>query len=62
MRLFIDGHNAKRGYALALTWSDAECRQLPPATDGEMRPVRFIASKAKAEALVARFNRRYATH
>ena len=62
MRLYIEGHAARRGYVISRTWSDDECRQLPPMNDEEAKPVRFINSRRKAFALVSRWNRRFATH
>lgn len=62
MRLYIEGHNHKNGYAIARSWSDAECSTLPAATPGEMRPVRYVHGRQQAFALVARWNRRFAGH
>lgn len=62
MRLYIEGHNAKRGYAISREWSDQECATLPPVTPEELKPVRFIVTLARAKALVSRWNRRHATH
>lgn len=62
MRLYIEGHNHKNGYAIARSWSDAECSVLPAATPGEMKPVRYLQNSVLANALVERWNRRFATH
>ena len=57
MRLYIEGHNHRLGYAIAGTWSDDEIRRLPWPADDELAPVRFIQSLAQARRLVERFNR-----
>ncbi len=62
MRLYIEGHNAKRGYGISLTWSDEECTSLPTATADHLRPVRFVVHRHRAVALVERWNRRFASH
>lgn len=62
MRLFIAGHNHRKGYAVTRIWSDAECSRLPPATPEEMAPVRFIQNRLHAFKLVERWNQRLATH
>ncbi|EKY4113744.1 TPA: hypothetical protein ACGW3M_000917 [Pseudomonas aeruginosa] len=62
MRLYIEGHNALRGYAISREWSDKECAALPPATAEDMKPVRYTSNARHAKALVGRWNRRYATH
>ncbi|WP_158683490.1 hypothetical protein [Burkholderia sp. BE12] len=62
MRLYIAGHNHRRGYAIAREWSDAECSRLPAADADDMQPVRFVIDRDKAFHLVARWNRRFATH
>lgn len=62
MKLYIEGHNSKRGYAISRSWSDAECAAMPAATEDDITPVRFIRERARAFALVQRFNRRFATH
>jgi hypothetical protein len=61
MRLYIEGHCLK-GYAISRTWSAAECSMLPEPSPEELRPVRFEISRDRAFGLVARWNRRYATH
>lgn len=58
-RLFIDGHNHRRGYVI-----EAELRRdLWPLEygprDGRQRPLRFYQSRQKALTVVARFNRRF---
>lgn len=62
MRLYIEGHNRKNGYAIARSWSDTECGTLSAATPDEMKPVRYVQNSRRAIALVARRNRRFATH
>lgn len=62
MRLYIEGHNHRQGYAIARSWSDAECSRLPVATAQELKPVRFVASRLRAHSLVERWNSRFATH
>lgn len=65
MRLYIEGHSPRHGYAISKTWSDQECRMLPPPTDGETdetKPVRWVECRKKAFTLVERWNRRFATH
>lgn len=62
MRLYIEGHNAKQGYAISREWTDAECFKLPPASAGDLAPLRFVSHIDKARAMVARYNQRFATH
>jgi len=62
MRLYIEGHNAKQGYAISREWSDAECSKLPSATAADLTPLRFVSNIQTATALVARYNQRFATH
>ena len=62
MRLFIEGNNAQRGYAISREWSDKEGAALPPATAEDLKPVRYATSVRHAKALVGRWNRRHATH
>ena len=57
MRLYIEGHNHRLGYAIAGAWSDDEIRRLPWPADDELAPVRFIQSLTQAQRLVERFNR-----
>jgi hypothetical protein len=61
MRLFIEGHAHRRGYAIARAWSNAECRALPAATEKEAKPVRYVVNHKRARALVERWNRRFAS-
>jgi hypothetical protein len=56
MRLHIEGHNHRHGYAVSRIWSDAECSALPAATDDEIAPVRYFASRSRAERFVSRWN------
>ena len=63
MRLYIAGHNAKKGYAIAREWSDEECSSLPAPTDEETKPVRFSKNNIRQiRALLERWNRRFASH
>lgn len=62
MRLYIEGHNVRKGWAISRTWSDEECSILPYPSAEELDPIRFIKSREKAIRLVYRWNRRYATH
>lgn len=62
MRLYIEGHNHKRGYAISREWSDAECSCLPCAAPSDVQPVKYVTSRARAFQVVARWNRRFATH
>ena len=58
MKLFLEGHNVRRGYAVGVEYSDDEIRHLPAPPEPEM-PVRFYASRKKAERVITRFNRRF---
>lgn len=62
MRLYIEGHNSKKGYAISVEWSDLECSLMKFANDEELKPVRFISSIEKSKNLVKRFNSRYGTN
>jgi hypothetical protein len=62
MRLHVEGHSAKFGYAISKEWSDKECSELPPPSDEEIKPVCFVESRKKVFKLVERWNRRFATH
>lgn len=62
MRLYIEGHNHKRGFVVNRSWSDAECSNLPLPTNDEIKPVRCIPNRKRAERFVARYNRMFATH
>lgn len=62
MRLQIEGHAPRQGYAISKAWSDHECSTLSHSTDEELKPVRWVSCKDKAFALVERWNRRFATH
>jgi hypothetical protein len=48
-RLYLAGHNHKRGHAVALEFVDAP-------------PVRYISDLTHARRLVDRFNRRYGSN
>lgn len=61
MRLYIEGHSVKMGYAITPSLSDDECSQQSFAASQEVRPVRFLANRRRAIALVTRWNRRFAT-
>lgn len=68
MRLFIEGHNVKHGYAISKCYTDPEimvhCERVEQGNDqpdtGE--PLKFIKSRERAKELVSRYNRRFATH
>ncbi|EPF9793795.1 TPA: hypothetical protein ACIJ25_001884 [Pseudomonas aeruginosa] len=62
MRLYIEGHNAKKGFLISITWSDAECASLPFPSESKLKPVRFISSLERAKRFVNRWNRMFATH
>lgn len=62
MRLYVEGHNIRKGWAISKEWSDAECRALPVPTEQELLPVRFIQSRRRALQIVERWNLRFATH
>jgi hypothetical protein len=61
--LYISGHTLK-GYAIERQWADAEVSQHGDALDAvkDEGPLRFFATRGKASALVARWNRRFASH
>ncbi|MEX6780529.1 hypothetical protein [Pseudomonas aeruginosa] len=60
MKLYLEGHNVRRGYAVGVTYCDEEILSLPASTEPEM-PVRFYENRRRAEAVIARFNRRFGT-
>ncbi len=62
MRLYIEGHSRRLGYAISREWADAECSKLASAQADELMPVRFVWERDKAFRLVARWNRRFSTH
>lgn len=62
MRLYIEGHNHKRGYVINRSWSHAECSALAPPTKHETDPVRYIQERERAFRFVERYNRLFATH
>lgn len=57
MKLFIEGHNVKKGY-ISMCWTDAEISAMD-YTDVVDPPIKFIHSRDKAFALVERWNRRF---
>lgn len=66
MRLFIEGHNHRRGYVVSRSWPNVEIAAAIASgevmDDNEperLRPVRFIAGRRQAVRLVERFNRRF---
>lgn len=62
-RLYISGHAQHRGYAVDRYWSDAECSSVPCGVlETRMTAPRFIVSRAQADRLVQRWNRRFASH
>ncbi len=61
MKLYIEGHAARRGYAISLCYSDCEISAMD-YTDVVDKPLKFIQSREKAFRLVERWNRRFATH
>lgn len=58
MKLFIEGHNVKKGYIISMCWTDAEISAMD-YTDVVDPPLRFIRSRNKAFRLVERWNRRF---
>lgn len=62
MRLYIEGHSVKKGYAISREMSDAECSKQPSARAVELTPLRFVSNIRKAKGLVERYNQRFATH
>jgi hypothetical protein len=62
MRLYIEGHNHKRGYAVSRTWSDAECSTMPPVAPDKLLAIRYFQNPKKARRFVQRWNGLYATH
>lgn len=62
MKLFLEGHNVKRGHAVSVQFSTREISAMPPETallDPDP-PVRFFQDRRYAESVIARFNRRHA--
>ena len=61
MRLYIEGHNVRLGYAISREFSVDECRALDPCEPE--KPVRYYkGSLREARRLVDRWNRMFATH
>jgi len=56
MRLFIDGHAMRRGYAIGIEYSALEVGALPALVEPEP-PVRWVQNRRRALRLVERFNR-----
>lgn len=61
MKLYIEGHNVRKGWGITVCYSDTEISAMP-YTDVVEMPIKFIQSRAKALKLVERWNRRFATH
>lgn len=61
MRIYISGHAPRRGYAIEVEYSNEECSALA-TVPFEGGPVKWIADRKRAFAVVSRWNRRYATH
>jgi hypothetical protein len=59
MKLFIEGHNVKRGYAVSVQYSDSEISAMPASIVAEA-PVRYYVNSSFAKRVVSRFNRRFA--
>jgi hypothetical protein len=61
MRLYIEGHNHRRGYAVSVECSDEEVRSSPVPSDTlhTLLPVRFYADRNYAKRVVQRFNSRF---
>lgn len=65
MRLYVEGHSVRHGYIVSVEYSVAEIReQIQAGVMGQVNDqiCRLIPSRDQAFALVARFNRRFATH
>lgn len=60
MKLFVEGHSVKRGYAISVQYTDCEISALPSVTEPDF-PVRFFNNRRRAELVIGRFNRRFAT-
>lgn len=62
-RLYISGHDQRRGYAVERCWSDGECSSVPEGVlETKMTAPRFVASRKQADRLVQRWNRRFSSH
>jgi hypothetical protein len=61
MKLFLEGHAPKLGYAISRKWNDAECSNLS-LDDSKIAPVRYIKSRERAQRFVSRWNRLFATY
>jgi hypothetical protein len=59
MRLYVEGHSIRRGWAISRCWSAEEIRVLPFPRDEELKPVKFIENREKAFCIVERWNRRF---
>lgn len=62
MRLYIEGHNHKHGYAVSREYSDAECSKLALVVADDLDPRRFVPCLRKAKRFVRLWNAMYATH
>jgi len=58
MKLYIEGHNVRKGWAISMCWTDAEISAME-CTDVVDPPIKFVKSREKAFKLVERWNRRY---
>ncbi|KRP87425.1 hypothetical protein TX25_26035 [Pseudomonas lactis] len=63
MKLYLEGHNVKRGYAVSVQFTECQISAMAPQTaliepDG---PVRFYRDRRYADRVIERFNRRFAT-
>ncbi len=63
MKLYLEGHNVKRDYAVSVQFSDHEVSAMPPETSQlePDAPVRFYSDRRYADRVIGRFNRRFAT-
>lgn len=61
MKLYIEGHAIRKGWAISLCYSNAEISAME-YTDVVDPPIKFVQSREKAFDLVKRWNRRFATH
>lgn len=66
MRLYIESHNHRRGFAISRSWSPAEIRAALESGEAQdereterLKPVRYVTTAIRAARLVERFNRRF---
>lgn len=59
MRLFIEGHNIKHGYAVGVQYTASEIHALPAPALPDL-PVRYYKDRRYADRVISRFNRRIA--